>query len=133
MESRSARDVRSMMLGEKFDDAIRDRETGQGPAEEFTRPLHEYALKAIWGGVWSRTGLDIKTRSLVQLAILTAQSSGTFAFETHFKAARRNGCSLEEIQEVLLHTAIYCGVERAANSFQTAARILASEEGPDGR
>lgn len=93
-------------------------------ATDFTRPVQEYVTETCWGDVWSRPGLDRRTRSLVNLAMLTALNRMT-EFGVHVRAARRNGCTDEEIQEVLLQVAAYCGAPAALESFRVAEKILA--------
>jgi 4-carboxymuconolactone decarboxylase len=102
---------------------------------EFTRPIQEYVTEACWGDVWSRPGLDRRTRSLVNLGMLTALNRMT-EFGVHVRGARRNGCTEQEIQEVLLQTAAYCGAPAALEASRVAAKVLAefrAETGvPDG-
>jgi len=92
-------------------------------ATEFTRPIQEYVTQTCWGDIWSRPGLDKRTRSLVNLAMLTALNR-MHEFAVHVRGARRNGCTEEEIQEVLLQTAAYCGAPAALESFRVAERVL---------
>jgi 4-carboxymuconolactone decarboxylase len=93
-------------------------------ATEFTRPIQEYVTETCWGDVWSRPGLDRRTRSLVNLAMLTALNRMT-EFGVHVRGARRNGCTEQEIQEVLLQTAAYCGAPAALEAFRVAEKMLA--------
>ncbi|GAB3418502.1 4-carboxymuconolactone decarboxylase [Flindersiella endophytica] len=95
-------------------------------ADEFTAPFQEFITRYAWGGVWTREGLDRRTRSCVTLAVLTALGH-TRELEMHVKAALRNGLSAAEIGEVLLHTAVYAGVPAANAAFATAQRVLAEE------
>ncbi|MGH3304665.1 MAG: carboxymuconolactone decarboxylase family protein, partial [Streptosporangiaceae bacterium] len=90
---------------------------------EFTRPIQEYVTETCWGEVWSRPGLDRRTRSLVNLGMLTALNRMA-EFGVHVRGARHNGCTEEEIQEVLLQTAAYCGAPAALEAFRIAAGIL---------
>ena len=92
-------------------------------ATEFTRPIQEYVTETCWGDVWSRPGLDRRTRSLVNLALLTALNRMT-EFGAHVRGARRNGCTEQEIQEVLLQTAAYCGAPAALEAFRMAEKVL---------
>lgn len=92
-------------------------------ATEFTRPIQEYVTQVCWGDVWSRAGLDRRTRSLVNLAMLTALNRMT-EFGVHVRGARRNGCTEAEIQEVLLQTAAYCGAPAAIEAFRIAEKVL---------
>jgi len=92
-------------------------------ATDFTRPIQEYVTQTCWGDVWSRPGLDRRTRSLVNLAMLTALNRMT-EFGVHVRGAWRNGCTEQEIQEVLLQTAAYCGAPAALEAFRIAERAL---------
>lgn len=98
---------------------------------EFSRPIQEYVTASCWGDVWSRPGLDRRTRSLINLAMLTALNRG-HELAVHVRGARTNGCTDQEIQEVLLQTAAYCGAPAALESFRVADRVLgelAAEQG----
>ncbi|WP_432839740.1 carboxymuconolactone decarboxylase family protein [Dactylosporangium sp. CA-092794] len=109
--------VRREVLG----DAHVDRSLAQ--ATDFSRVVQEYVTASCWGDVWSRGGLDRRTRSLVNLAMLTALNRPR-EFQVHVRGAIRNGCTEEEIQEVLLQTAAYCGAPAALESFRLAERTL---------
>ncbi|WP_127131225.1 carboxymuconolactone decarboxylase family protein [Georgenia sp. SYP-B2076] len=90
---------------------------------EFSRPVQELVTEYCWGAVWTRPGLERKTRSLINLAMLTALNRG-HELSVHVKGAITNGCTREEIQEVLLQTAIYVGVPASLESFRIAERTL---------
>ena len=92
-------------------------------ASEFARPLQEYVTATAWGQIWSRPGLDRRTRSLLTLAMLTALNRN-HELAVHVRGAVTNGCTVEEIQEVLLQTAVYCGAPAALESFRVAERVL---------
>lgn len=92
-------------------------------ADDFMRPLQELVTKYCWGEVWSRPGLTRNTRSLINLAMLTALNR-PHEVKLHVLGALRNGCTDEEIMEVLLQTAIYCGVPAAMDSFKIAREIV---------
>jgi 4-carboxymuconolactone decarboxylase len=98
-----------------------DRSLAQVTA--FSRPVQTLVTEVAWGDVWSRPGLDRRTRSLVNLAMLTALNR-PHEFAVHVRGAVRNGCTQEEIQEVLLQTAVYCGAPAALESFRVAERVL---------
>lgn len=109
--------VRREVLG---DDHVDRAITG---TTAFTAPFQDYITRAAWGGVWTRPGLDRRTRSAITLAVLTAlRAEGEIAM--HVKAAVRNGLTLEEISEVLLHTGVYAGVPAANAAFGIAARVI---------
>lgn len=92
-------------------------------ASEFGRPAQDWIAGAVWADVWTRDGLDRRTRSLVTLAMLTALNRPT-EFESHVRAALTNGCTVADIQELLLHTAPYCGAPAALQAFRQAERVL---------
>ncbi|MFB9902821.1 carboxymuconolactone decarboxylase family protein [Allokutzneria oryzae] len=89
----------------------------------FTAPFQEYITEAAWGAVWTRPGLDRRTRSCITLAALTALHCHE-ELALHVRAAIRNGLTAEEIGEVILHTAVYAGVPAANSAFQVAQRTL---------
>jgi 4-carboxymuconolactone decarboxylase len=93
-------------------------------ASDFQRPVQDWITGAVWADVWTRDGLDRRTRSLVTLAILTALNRPT-EFESHVRGALANGCSVSDIQELLLHTAPYCGAPAVLQAFRQAERVLA--------
>ena len=87
-------------------------------ADDFTRPMQEYTTECCWGKIWTRPGLDRKTRSIVNLAMLSALNR-THELKLHAKAAVvSNGLTKEEIAEVLLQVACYCGVPAGVDSFR---------------
>ncbi|HEY7603238.1 MAG TPA: 4-carboxymuconolactone decarboxylase [Gaiellaceae bacterium] len=102
-------------------------------AGEFSRPMQEFVTEHCWGAVWSRPGLGRRERSLVNLGMLTALNR-SHELRVHVRGAIRNGCTPEEIQEVLLQAAIYCGVPAAMEAFRVAEAALAElqEEEPSG-
>jgi len=110
--------VRRSVLGRRYvDESMRT-------ADEFTRPLQELVTEYCWGAVWTRPGLPRKTRSLLNLAMLTALNR-PHEVRLHVRGALRNGCSRDEIMETLLQAAIYCGVPAAIDSFRIAREVLA--------
>jgi 4-carboxymuconolactone decarboxylase len=90
---------------------------------EFSAPFRAYVTRTAWGQVWSRPGLDRRTRSCVTIAVLAALHCET-ELALHVEAALRNGVTPEEIQEVLLHTAVYAGAPAANSAFAVAARVI---------
>ncbi|MBI3533112.1 MAG: carboxymuconolactone decarboxylase family protein, partial [Burkholderiales bacterium] len=76
-----------------------------------------------WGDVWQREGLDRKTRSLITVAMLTALGK-QHELKGHVRGALNNGATVTEIQEVLLHASIYCGVPTAVDAFRSAAEVI---------
>ena len=110
--------IRRQVLGEKYVDAA------MNSATDFNRPLQELLNEYCWGAGWGREGLTRKERSLINLAMLTALGR-THEVETHVRGALNNGLSQQQIAEVLLHTAIYCGVPAAVDSFRAASKVIA--------
>jgi 4-carboxymuconolactone decarboxylase len=94
-----------------------------GGATDFTQPIQQYITRNAWGDVWQRPGLDLKTRSLVTVAMLTALGK-QHELKGHVRGALNNGATLEEIQEVLLHASIYCGLPAAVEAFRSAAEVV---------
>jgi 4-carboxymuconolactone decarboxylase len=92
-------------------------------ASEFSRPMQELVTEYCWGAVWTRTDLDRRTRSLLNIAMLTALNR-KHELSVHVRGAVTNGCSTDEIREVLLQTAVYCGVPAALESFRIAEQVL---------
>ena len=109
--------VRREVLGDEHV----DRATAN--ATEFSQPFQEMITRTAWGEVWTRDGLDRKTRSCITLAILTALRAEN-ELPMHVRAAKRNGLTDDEIKEVLLQAAIYCGVPAANTAFRVAQRVL---------
>ena len=93
---------------------------------EFTADFQDFITRYAWGSVWTRDGLDRRTRSCITLAVLTALGREQ-EIALHVRAARTNGLTPEEISEVLLHTAVYAGVPAANAAYAIAQRVLAEE------
>jgi 4-carboxymuconolactone decarboxylase len=93
-------------------------------ADDFSRPLQELVTEYCWGAVWGREQLPRKTRSLLNLAMLSALNR-PHELKIHVRGAVRNGVSREEIREVLLQVAIYCGVPAAVDAFRAAREAFA--------
>ncbi|KJS29576.1 MAG: 4-carboxymuconolactone decarboxylase [Desulfatitalea sp. BRH_c12] len=113
--------VRRDVMGAEYVDAAISQ------ADDFNRPLQELVTEYCWGAVWTRPGLERKTRSMINLAMLTALNR-PHEVKLHLKGALKNGCSKEEIMEVLLQTAIYCGVPAAIDSFRLAREVFKEVE-----
>lgn len=109
--------VRREVLGDEHVDRSVARTT------EFTKPFQDYITESAWGSVWTRPGLDRKTRSAITLAALTALGCHD-ELAMHVRAALRNGMTSAEISEVLLHTAVYAGVPAANAAFARAQEVL---------
>ncbi len=98
---------------------------------EFTADFQDLITRYAWGSIWTRDGLDRRSRSIVTLTALVARGHHE-ELAMHLHAARRNGLSNDEIKEVLLQTAIYCGVPEANTAFRIAAQVLAEHVGEEG-
>ena len=115
-----------------FEDGLRARREVLGSAHvdkslaqvsEFSRPIQELVTEYCWGIIWNRDGLPRHTRSLINLAMLTALNR-SHELGVHVRGALNNGATVDEIQEVLLQTAIYVGVPAALESFRVADKVL---------
>lgn len=114
--------VRREVLGAEYvDRAIQT-------ADDFNRPMQELVTRWCWGEVWNRPGLDRKTRSMLNLAMLTALNR-PHEIKMHVRGALNNGLTRAQISEVFLHAAIYCGVPAAIDSFRTAKEVFAELDG----
>ena len=96
-------------------------------ADDFSRPYQDLITEYCWGAVWDRPGLPRKTRSLLNIAMLTALNRED-EFKLHVRAAFRNGVTRDEIREVLLQTAIYCGVPAANSAFHLADKLFREDD-----
>lgn len=119
--------VRREVLG----DAHVDRATaGTAGTESFTGDFQDFITRNVWGEIWIRPGLDRRTRSVITLTALVAQGHWE-ELALHVAAARHNGLSSDEIAEILLQCAVYCGVPAANHAFAVAGEVLAAgEEAP---
>src|SRR4051794_10251737 len=93
-------------------------------ATDFNRPMQELTTEYCWGAVWGRDGLPKKTRSMLNLAMLSALNR-PHELKMHIKGALTNGVTKEEIREVLLQVAIYCGIPAGVDSFRIARETFA--------
>ncbi len=96
---------------------------------DFSAPIQEHITRAAWGDVWQRPGLDLKTRSLITVALLTALGK-QHELKGHVRGALNNGATPAELQEVLLHAAVYCGVPTAVEAFRSAAEVVDAPASP---
>jgi len=117
-------EVRRQVLGDEHVDAAIRTTT------ELTADFQSFITRYAWGEIWTRRGLDRKTRSCITLTALVALNRPE-ELEMHLRAALRNGVTTEEIREVLLHCAVYCGVPAANGAFAIARRVL--EESAEAR
>jgi 4-carboxymuconolactone decarboxylase len=109
--------VRREILGDEHVDRAIERTT------DFTRDFQDFITRYAWGEVWARPGLDRRTRSCITLTALVALGRDE-ELAMHVRAALRNGLTPDEIKEVLLQTAVYCGVPAANTAFAIAQRVI---------
>ncbi len=114
--------IRKQVMGEEF------VEKAFANATDFTQPLQDFISRNAWGTVWCRDGLDLKTRSLITVSMLTALGRA-HELKGHIRGAINNGASMEEIREVLLHATVYCGVPLAVDAFRVAQEVLNETDG----
>lgn len=112
------REIRSAVLGAEY------VERAAQTADEFSRPLQDLVTEYCWGAVWGRDGLKLKTRSMLNLAMI-ATLNRPQELRTHIRGALNNGVSREEMREVFLQVAVYAGVPAAVDSFRIAREVLA--------
>jgi len=129
---------------EKYDQGLKVRravlgnayvERSVGDVTEFMRPMQKLVTEYCWGEIWTRPGLDRRARSIVNLSLLTALNRPS-ELRLHVRGAINNGLTQQEIGEVLLQTAIYCGVPAAIDSFKVAEEVfkeIESERDPKAR
>jgi 4-carboxymuconolactone decarboxylase len=114
--------IRREVLGDEYvERSIRS-------ADDFNRPFQELVTEYCWGAIWGRPGLPRRTRSLLNLAMLTALNRPQ-ELELHVRGALNNGVGREEMQEVFLQAAVYCGVPAALESFRVARKVFAEVDG----
>lgn len=121
-----------MNRDEQFEHGLQRRKEVMGEAfvdkafanvDAFTAPLQEFVTRNAWGTTWCRDGLELKTRSLLTLSMLTALGRAA-EIKGHVRGAINNGATMREIQEVLLHAAVYCGMPLAIDAFRSAHEVL---------
>ena len=119
-------EIRKSVLGKEF------VEKSLASADDFNRPMQELVTEYCWGAVWGREGLPKKTRSMLNLAMLCALNR-PHELRMHLRGALRNGVTRDEIREVLLQVAIYCGVPAGVDAFRTAREVFAEVDAEGGR
>jgi 4-carboxymuconolactone decarboxylase len=115
-------EIRKSVLGKEF------VEKSISSADDFNRPMQELVTEYCWGAVWGREGLSKKTRSMLNLAMLSALNR-PHELRMHLAGALRNGVTRDEIREVLLQVAIYCGVPAGVDAFRNAREVFAEIDG----
>ncbi len=111
--------VRRRVLGDEYVDKAINSVT------DFNRPLQDLLTENCWGEIWTRKAIPNKTRSLITIAMLAALKAPT-ELKAHVRGALRNGCAVEEIQEVLLQAAVYCGAPAGIEAFRAAKEVIDS-------
>ena len=119
-------EIRKSVLGAEFVDKT------IAAADDFNMPLQRLVTEYCWGACWGRDGLPKKTRSLLNIAMISSLNRN-YELKLHVKGAIRNGCTREEVREVLLQVAIYCGVPAAVDSFRVAKEALAELDADQDR
>ena len=119
-------EIRKSVLGKEF------VEKSIASADDFNMPLQRLVTEYCWGAVWGRDTLSKKTRSMLNLAMLSALNR-PHELKMHVAGALRNGLTKDEIREVLLQVAIYCGVPAAVDSFRTAREAINEYEKSEGK
>jgi 4-carboxymuconolactone decarboxylase len=94
--------------------------------DSFNAEFQELVTDYCWGTVWTRTTLDDRQRSLINLGMIAALNRGD-EFKTHVRGALRNGCTIEEIRDTLMQVAIYCGIPAGVEAFRLARQVLDAE------
>jgi 4-carboxymuconolactone decarboxylase len=110
--------IRKEVLGEEYVN------NSLANADEFSMPLQEYVTEHAWGAVWDRPGLTKKQRSMITLSILVAINR-PHELKIHLRGALNNGVTKEEIRELFLHAAAYCGAPACVDAFRTAKEVFA--------
>jgi 4-carboxymuconolactone decarboxylase len=111
-------EIRKSVLGNEY------VEKSFASADDFNRPMQELVTEYCWGAIWGREGLPKKTRSIINLAMISALNR-PHELKIHVKGALKNGVTKEEIREVFLQVAIYCGVPAGVDSFRIAREAFA--------
>jgi 4-carboxymuconolactone decarboxylase len=112
--------TRTQVMGAEFVDRA------FGNATDYTMPMQEFITRNAWGNVWQRPGLDLKTRSLITVAMLTALGKQQ-ELKGHVRGALNNGATPEELREVMLHATVYCGFPIAIDAFRTVTEVVESQ------
>jgi 4-carboxymuconolactone decarboxylase len=110
--------TRRKVLGDEYvNKALRD-------ADDLTADLQDYLTEHAWGASWTRPGLDHRSRSMITVA-MTIALNRPHELEIHLRGAIRNGLTRDELKEILLHTAVYCGAPAALDAFRVARKVFA--------
>ena len=109
--------TRRAVLGDAYVDRALDQAT------PFSAPLQELVTNHAWGNTWQRTGIDLRTRSIVTVSMLLALGR-LHELEVHVRGALNNGVTMDELQETFLHASVYCGFPAAVDAFRAAAEVI---------
>lgn len=113
--------IRTSVLGKDY------VESALKGADDFNRPLQDLVTEYCWGAVWGREGLPLKTRSMLNLAMISILNR-PHELKAHIRGALTNGVTREEIREIFLQVAIYAGVPAAVDSFRIAREVFADQK-----
>jgi 4-carboxymuconolactone decarboxylase len=113
--------MRRRVLGDEHVDRAEAART------DLTNDFVDYFVRAAWGDVWTRPGLDLRTRSCITVAMLVALNRPA-ELHMHLRGALRNGVTVEELKEILLQAAVYCGVPAANDAYRVAQEVLQPEK-----
>ena len=109
--------TRTQVMGAEF------VECALAGASDYTLPMQEFITRNAWGNVWQRPGLDLRSRSLITVAMLAAMGK-QHELKGHVRGALNNGVTADELREVMLHASIYCGLPTAIEAFRTVAEVV---------
>ena len=112
--------TRTQVMGEAF------VERAFAGASDYTLPMQEFITRNAWGNVWQRPGLDLRTRSLITVAMLTALGK-QHELKGHVRGALNNGVTPEELREVMLHATVYCGFPTAIDAFRSVTEVVEAQ------
>jgi 4-carboxymuconolactone decarboxylase len=116
-ETQAGLKTRRQVLGDAYVDAA------LGKVTPFTEPLQELVTKHAWGNTWQRPGLDLRTRSIVTVALLVGLGK-MHELKIHVRGALNNGVTPAELQEIFLHASVYCGFPAALDAFRAASEVI---------
>jgi 4-carboxymuconolactone decarboxylase len=109
--------TRRAVLGEQYVQAALDKAT------PFNEPLQELVTRHAWGNTWQRKGIDLRTRSIVTVSMLVALGR-MHELKIHVRGALNNGVTPAELQEIFMHSSVYCGFPAAVDAFRTASEVI---------
>lgn len=122
--------LRRKVLGDAYVNAALKRKTPK--AQKLTQPFQELVGEVVWDHIWGRPGLDHRTRNLINVALMVSMNRPN-ELRLYVKTRRNTGATLEEISEVILQAAVYCGIPAGLEAFKEFERVLAEEEEEDAK